>query len=1097
MNFFDDKINNKLENETAIFCSNDEFSCIYINSLRKNNILVVTNTLYEANKIFNSLINYNNNVLFFPTDDFLSEEFLASSPELEMTRLETINEIVFSKEKHIVVTDFMGLIRLLPKKKSWKKNCINIKTGQIIEKEILINNLDSIGYEMTPLINKTGDIANRGFILDIFPSLSDKPVRIEFWDNTIESIRYFELETQLSINNIEEIVIYPVSEFISNTENSIKKQKYLAKYEEVSSILDYLENEIVIFKDYNLIEKSYVRLQEQIIEHIKSNDNEPNTNYFHSLYDFKAKNIIYLNTLDNISSIKHKVYLDTKEITNYNENFELLRKDLNFYIKEHKTVIIAFDSKKKIDNFKELININVINTNESKIFANSINVIEKKLNQGFIFENYIFISESNIYKQLDNKRQYNSKFRFGTKIKDMSKLNIGDYVVHEAHGIGIYSGIIALNKNGAIKDYLLIKYKNNENLYIPVEKIDLITKYSLNEGLKPKINSLGGSDWVNTKYKVKNRIKDIAEKLIKLSAERKATEGFAFNKDDEEQINFEKEFIYEETKDQLISTMQIKKDMESNSPMDRILCGDVGYGKTEVAFRAMFKAVNSGKQVAYLCPTTLLSNQQYNNAISRFKSYPFSIVILNRFTSKKEVNRIIEGLKKGSIDMVFGTHRLLSKDIEFKSLGLLIIDEEQRFGVTHKEKIKEYKTNIDVLTLSATPIPRTMQMALIGLRDLSLIETPPVNRYPIQTYVLEENNQIIKEAIYKELVRKGQIYILFNNIEKIERKVQEIQSLVSEARIVYAHGKMKKNDIENIMIDFIDQKYDVLICTTIIETGIDIPNVNTLIIIDADRFGLSQLYQIRGRVGRTNKIAYAYLMYDKRKNLGETATKRLKTIKEFTELGSGLSIAIRDLSIRGSGDILGSEQSGFIDSVGIELYTKMVNEEVEKIKGNYQKETESLDTSLINIDTHIDDSYVKDESLKIEIHKRINEIDSYEKLLEVKKEIEDRFGRINEKLLLYMYQEWFEKLANEKGVEKINQNKNSIDIYISKEKTDSIEINDFYQRTLSIGKMFKFSYEYKRLKITIELIKLEKHWLYYALELIILIDKYTINDIIY
>ncbi len=1089
MIFLDEKIKINLEKETTVFCSNDEFSCILVNSLREKNILVVTNTLYEANNLFNSLINYNNNVLFFPTDDFVSEEFLASSPELEMTRIETINEIVFSKEKHIVVTDYMGLIRYLPEKSSWISSTINIKIGDTIEKEILINKLYTIGYNMTPLVNKTGDIANRGFILDVFPSLSEKPVRIEFWDNMIESIRTFDIENQLSLNNIDNIVIYPISEFISNKKDLIKKQKYLANYEKVSSILEYLDSELIVYKDYKSIEKAYERLKVQIIEHENNIETDINSSYFHSLNHIKASFTIYLNTLDNISSTNNKVYFDIKEVINYSENFELLRKELHKYINNNKTVIIAFDSKKKIELFKEIIDINTIYTKETEIIYNSINLIEKKINQGFIFEEFIVIAESNIYKKVDNKISYNSKFRFGTKIKDMSKLNIGDYVVHEAHGIGIYSGIIALNKNGAIKDYLLINYKNNENLYIPVEKIDLITKYSLNEGLKPKINSLGGSEWINTKYKVKNKIKDIAEKLIKLSAERKSIEGFAFKKDDEDQIEFEKEFIYDETKDQLVSTMQIKKDMESSSPMDRILCGDVGYGKTEVAFRAIFKAVSSGKQVAYLCPTTLLSNQQYNNSISRFNNYPFSIALLNRFTSKKETMKIINGLKKGTIDIVFGTHRLLSKDVIFKSLGLLIIDEEQRFGVTHKEKIKEYKTNIDVLTLSATPIPRTMQMALIGLRDLSLIETPPVNRYPVQTYVLEENNHIIKEAIYKEIVRKGQVYILFNNIEKIERKVQEIQNLVKDSRIIYAHGKMNKNEIEKIMIDFVDQKYDVLICTTIIETGIDIPNVNTLIIIDADKFGLSQLYQIRGRVGRTNKIAYAYLMYDKRKNLGEIAAKRLKTIKEFTELGSGLSIAIRDLSIRGSGDILGSEQSGFIDSVGIELYTKMVNDEVERIKGKYKEEKESIDTSLINIDTHIDDKYVKDESLKIEIHKRINEIDSYERLLEVKEEIEDRFGKINEKILLYMYQEWFEKLAREKGIEKINQNKYSIEIFISKDKTESININEYYKRILIIGKMFKFSYEYKRLKITIDLNKLEKHWLYYALEAIILLDK--------
>ncbi len=523
--------------------------------------------------------------------------------------------------------------------------------------------------------------------------------------------------------------------------------------------------------------------------------------------------------------------------------------------------------------------------------------------------------------------------------------------------------------------------------------------------------------------------------------------------------------------------------------MDRLLCGDVGYGKTEVAFRAIFKAISNNKQVAYLCPTTLLSNQQYNSALERFKNYPISIAILNRFTTKKEVKKTLEGLLKGTIDVVFGTHRLLSNDVKFKSLGLLIIDEEQRFGVTHKEKIKEYKTNVDVLTLSATPIPRTLQMAMVGLRGLSLIETPPINRYPVQTYVLEENPLIVKEAIYKEMSRGGQVYILFNNVEKIESKVREIENLVPDSKITFAHGKMNKTEIENIMIDFIDKKYDILVCTTIIETGIDIPNVNTLIIIDSDKFGLSQLYQIRGRVGRTNKIAYAYLMYDKKKTLNETATKRLKTIKEFTELGSGLSIALRDLSIRGSGDILGSEQSGFIDTIGIELYTKMINEEVEKIKGTYKEKNIEEQTPLINIDTHIEDSYVLDENIKIEIHKKINEIDSYEKLIEIKRELEDRFGKISDKMLLYMYQEWFERLARDKGVEIVNQNQNSIDLLFTKEKTDLLNINDLYYHSQLINKNFKFSYEYKRLKVTLNTFKLDKHFLYSALEFLNIVDK--------
>jgi len=1091
MDFINDKLNNKIKNKTSVLCSNDEFMCIFINSLKETNILVVTNTLYEANKIYDSLINYNTNVLFFPTDDFISEEALAASPELTITRIETINKSIISSDKKIIITDLMGLLRYLPTKENWKRNIKTLKVGDSISKDSLVKELYEIGYNNNPIVRKTGDYANRGFILDIFPCLEDSAIRIEFWGDVIESIRYFDIDTQLSTNNIEEITICPTSEFISTKMDAKRKQKYLKNYEEVNSIIDYLDNPVLIYKDINQIKTSYNKIKEDIFEYSNSKEEELSTNYIHDLEEIKPKFEVFLMNIDNICSEKVdlNINLELKDVFDYEGNFELLNADIRSYINQKQTIIIFLSSNKQVNSIGEYIKLPIVITDENNIKENSINVIEKKINDGFIYDKYVVFSERNIYKKTESKSTYKSRFRYGTKINDINKLNVEDYVVHEVHGIGIYSGIITLEKNGALKDYLLIKYKNNENLYIPVEKIDLITKYSQNEGIKPKISGLGGTEWQKTKLRVRNKIKDIADKLIKVSVERLAIEGFAFEKDSEDQLEFEREFIYEETKDQLTSTKQIKEDMESNHPMDRLLCGDVGYGKTEVAFRAIFKAVSSGKQVAYLCPTTLLSNQQYKNASIRFKNYAISIAILNRFTSKKDLIKTLEGLKKGTIDIVFGTHRLLSNDVIFKSLGLLIIDEEQRFGVIHKEKIKEYKSNIDVLTLSATPIPRTLQMAMVGLRGLSLIETPPVNRYPVQTYVLEENDHIIKEAIYKELSRKGQVYILFNRVEKIENKVRELERLVKDARITYAHGKMNKTEIENIMMDFINQKYDVLVCTTIIETGIDIANVNTLIVIDSDKFGLSQLYQIRGRVGRTNKIAYAYLMYDKRKILSENATKRLKTIKEFTELGSGLSIALRDLSIRGSGDILGSEQSGFIDSVGMELYTKMINEEVEKLKGTYIKKNIEEETSLINIDTHIEDSYVLDEAIKIEIHKKINEIDSYEKLIEVKIELEDRFGRVSENLLLYMYQEWFEKLARDKGIEKVNQNKNSIDILFTKEKTDTLDINDLYYKTIDISKSFRFSYEYKRLKVTLDTIKLEKHWLYYALEFLIIVDK--------
>ena len=585
-------------------------------------------------------------------------------------------------------------------------------------------------------------------------------------------------------------------------------------------------------------------------------------------------------------------------------------------------------------------------------------------------------------------------------------------------------------------------------------------------------------------------MKDIADKLLKIQAERKLQKGFAFKRDEEEENEFASDFKYEPTVDQFIAIDKIKTSMESENPMDMLLCGDVGYGKTEVAFRAMFKAVNSGKQVAYLCPTTILSTQQYKAALDRFSNFGVTIALLNRFTTMKEQKEIKEKLLNGKIDIIIGTHKLLNNSIKYKDLGLLIIDEEQRFGVTHKEKIKEYKSTVDVLTLSATPIPRTLQMSLVGIRQLALIETPPVDRYPVQTYVIEESNAIIREAIYKEMSRGGQIFILYNSVEHIEEKKLEIQKIVPEAKIRVAHGRMNKEEIEDTMISFINNEFDILLCTTIIETGIDIPNVNTLIIYEADRFGLSQLYQIRGRVGRSNKIAYAYLMHSKNKVLNENAVKRLNAIKEFTKLGSGFQIAMRDLSIRGAGDILGSEQAGFIDSVGYELYIKILNDEVDKLKGLKIKEEEKEEEKpLIDVEDHIKDEYIDDESLKIEIHKKISEIDNYKKLKDIKKEIEDRFGKIDEELNIYMYTKLFENRAKNLELINIKQTNLYVEITMDKEFIDKLNVDELFMNISSISTNFKFDFKNDLLHIKLLFHSLDKHFIYYLNEFLDEIEK--------
>ncbi|MDD2435860.1 MAG: transcription-repair coupling factor, partial [Bacilli bacterium] len=713
----------------------------------------------------------------------------------------------------------------------------------------------------------------------------------------------------------------------------------------------------------------------------------------------------------------------------------------------------------------------------------------KKINQVFILGNWVIISEKELFNRKDSHNPYKSNFKFGTKIRDITKLENGDYIVHSTYGIGIYRGIVTLLKNGLKKDYLNIEYKGQDKLYIPVEKIDLISKYSSKDGVIPKINKLGTSEWAKTKLSARKRIEDIAGELLKLYAAREASEGFAFLPDGEEQYQFESEFMFQETEDQLKVSEEIKKEMEKKHPMDRLLCGDVGYGKTEIAFRAIFKAIMSGKQVAFLCPTTILSTQHYNNAIERFKSFPVNIKLLNRFITPKETKQIMEDVKEGRVDLLIGTHKILNKDIVYKDLGFLVIDEEQRFGVKHKEKLKQYKNNIDILTLSATPIPRTLQMSMTGIRSLSLIETPPVNRYPIQTYVLAENIHVIKDAIYKELSRGGQTFILYNKIEDMNQKLKLISELIPQAKVVAVHGQMPKRELEDIMVKFVNHESDVLLCTTIIETGIDIPNVNTLIIINADYFGLSQLYQIRGRVGRSNKIAYCYLMYNQAKILSEIATKRLKAIKEFTELGSGFAIAMRDLSIRGAGDILGSEQAGFVDTIGVELFLEMLDKEISRLKGIVVEEKEVSNQPLLEVETTIADQYVADEELKIEIHKKINEIDSYEKLKETKDILEDRFGKLSETLIIYMYQEWFEKLANNLNIKKIRQTKNFIEIIIEQDLAQKINGEQLFMEINRISRMFRLSMKYHRLIITLDTVKLDKHFIYYLIELMEVLEK--------
>ncbi len=1086
MQILNDKFDYSKQNQVGL--TNEAKACFIYNRFVTNNksILFVCNSLYDANMMYQTISNYTKDILLFPMDDFLTSEALAISPELKTNRIETLNELIKNNKK-IVIVNLMGYLRFLPKKDVYANCKIDIKQGEEYEINELATSLFNLGYERTNIVNKTGEFALRGFVLDIFPISTNVPVRLEFWGNEITEIKTFDVDSQMTIKKLDNICIYPNTEFImDDTISNIDKKQYnLAKYDKASSIIDYLGDYELIYNNLDEIYHSYELLLNEINEY-KSNISNPPLKYMYNI-DELGKNNYYNFKILNYKN-DDKVY-DCSNIEIFSKNPKEIANSLNKYIDRNIVTICLhtkYSQNRIMDNMED---VPFILTNENELFKGKVNLIIKRINKSFRLDNYIFISENDIFNTKNNYK-YNSNFKMGSQIRDITKLSEGDYIVHNVYGIGKYCGIKALEKMGIKKDYLMVEYAGGDKLYIPASKIDNIYKYASSDAAMPRLSKLGTNEWKKTKLKVKTRIQEMAHELLALYAQREASKGFKFHKDDETQEMFEQEFEYEMTSDQIKATKEIKEDMEKSTPMDRLLCGDVGFGKTEVAFRAIFKAILSNKQAAILCPTTILSDQHYKNALNRFKKFPVNIAILNRFVSSKKEKEILEDLKNGKIDLIIGTHKILNDKVEFKDLGLLVIDEEQRFGVTHKEKIKKYKQSIDVLTLSATPIPRTLQMSLSGIRGLSLIETPPINRFPIQTYVIEENKSIIKDAIYKELSRNGQIFILYNNVENMNTKKAEIEALAPDARTICIHGQMDKNTIEDVMLKFLNKEYDILLCTTIIETGIDIPSVNTLIIYDADRYGLSQLYQIRGRVGRSDKIAYCYLMYNKGKILSDVATKRLTAIKDFTELGSGLSIAMRDLSIRGAGDILGSEQAGFIASVGMEMFMEMLHDEIEKLNGKEAKEeTEDLQP-LLDVDTSISDEYISDEDIKIQIHKKISKIDSINKLNNVKEEIEDRFGTIPENIIIYMYETLFESKAKKINIDKILQNKNAIEFKLSEEISMLLNYNHLFIDSQKISRNIRFKLDKHRLVAILDLNNLDKHYIYYLNQLIDLILQY-------
>ena len=1009
-------------------------------------ILIMVSSYSEAEKLSSDLISLlgEKKVYNFLADDTPMAEFIFSSQEKIYARLGALNFLLDDNASGVLVINLSASRLFLPNPNELKSSSLELKVGQEYNFDSLVNFLVKIGYRKESQVFNQGEFSLRGDILDIFDKDSLLPYRLEFFGDEIDGIRVFDPESQTSTENINQVLIHPASDILLADEDFLRAQKKLEEalrvcqdshlksyleeilldvknrqlhpdarkflsyfYEKKWTILDYLPKHTpIFFDDFQKIMERNAQFEMEVAtiltEGLQSSKAISNQEYFVNSYqhfrNYKPATF-FSNFHKGLGNLKFDSLYQFNQypMQEFFSQFPLLKDEIDRYKKSGSTVILQASSLSTLQSLQKNLqeyDIQVEYVNEEEIHKNSVQLIQGNLSQGFNFvdQKFVLITEYEIFQKKVKRRVRRQNISNAERLKDYNELEKGDYVVHNIHGIGRYLGIETIEISGIHRDYVTIQYQNADRVSIPVDQIQLLSKYVASDGKTPKVNKLNDGRFQKTKQKVQHQVEDIADDLIKLYAERSQLEGFSFSSDDKNQFEFDNDFPYVETEDQLRSIQEIKKDMESKQPMDRLLVGDVGFGKTEVAMRAAFKAVNDHKQVAILVPTTVLAQQHYTNFKERFNDFAVNVDVLSRFRTKAEQNETLEGLKKGQVDIIIGTHRLLSQDVEFADLGLIVIDEEQRFGVKHKEKLKELKTKVDVLTLTATPIPRTLHMSMLGIRDLSVIETPPTNRYPVQTYVLESNPTIIRDAILREVDRGGQVYYLYNKVDTIEQKVAELKELVPEASIGFVHGQMSEIRLENTLIDFINGEYDVLVTTTIIETGVDIPNANTLFIENADHMGLSTLYQLRGRVGRSNRIAYAYFMYRPDKTLTEVAEKRLEAIKGFTELGSGFKIAMRDLSIRGAGNILGSSQSGFIDSVGFEMYSQLLEGAIAKKQGKEQKRQKSNAEINLQIDAYLPSDYISDERQKIEIYKRIREIDNRVNYEDLQEELIDRFG---------------------------------------------------------------------------------------------------------
>lgn len=1086
----------ELDNQLFLGLSGSARSYVFSQIFKQNQqtLVYVCANMVQATKMYDDLVTFLSPdvVHLFPMEDSIVADLSIASKDLMARRIATL-DFMLSQQKGIIVMPLVALRHFMSPKQLFEQYRLLLSQGNDISLETLTHYLHSMGYSKESIVESPGQFSIRGGIIDIYDVVSDKAYRIELFDTEIDSIREFDVETQKSLKHITQAYILPANDIIFDCKQLLEVSKRVTdfknkqlkniKNEEVSqavdvfftnlaqrlalgelpeqpkryidlfynkptSILEYIDERAVVVLD------EYTKLNEQeksqqfeenhwLIQQIEQAIMLPNQMLRQSFKDVLKKDkhrVWYVSHLQKgFGRIKlTQVYsFQYRSMPQFFSQMPLIKTEFERFNKQKMTSVVVVASQKRQDKVAQTFldfDISNVVTTLDNIVQGSVNIVVGQIHDGFelINEKLVFLNERELFNKVTKTMRKQHNLTNAERLKSYSELSAGDYVVHVSHGVGKYQGMETLDINGVKQDYMSIIYQDDAKLFIPVTQINLVQKYVASDGKEPKLNKLGGSEWAKTKRKVAKKIEDIADELIALYAKREEEVGFAFSKDTPDQKQFEEAFAYAETQDQLRSIQEIKKDMEMPKPMDRLLVGDVGYGKTEVAMRAIFKAVQDGKQVAFLVPTTILAQQHYMTLIQRFEDYPINIGLLSRFKTKKEQLETIEGLKKGSVDIVIGTHRVVSSDVNFKELGLIVIDEEQRFGVKHKERLKQLKTDVDVLTLTATPIPRTLHMSMLGVRDLSVIETPPANRYPVQTYVMGQNDDIIKDGIERELSRGGQVFYLYNRVESIQEKANHIQQLVPDAKIAVAHGQMSEIALENVLMAFMSGEYDVLVTTTIIETGVDLPNVNTLYIEDADRMGLSQLYQLRGRVGRTNRIAYAYFMYKMDKVLTETSEKRLAAIKEFTQLGAGFKIAMRDLSIRGAGNLLGKQQSGFIDSVGFDLYTQMLKEAVSVKKHGKVKKEMTVEIDL-GINAYIPNDYIDDERQKIDIYKRIRTIDSIADYRSIQDDLIDRFGDYPDEVSDLVNIGLLKYYAQKQGVEKIKRLNHQIFVTFNKE----------------------------------------------------------------